>query len=105
MLFHNQTTYESLNDSKNPLYELENIHNYYEKPVMQALISQQDKFEDKKLIADAACIALNLLPSKYIHHEIDMAFYASKEELTIMDLNVKRAVKDAIEIVTEHPEH
>ncbi|MEM0912791.1 MAG: late competence development ComFB family protein [Pseudomonadota bacterium] len=74
------------------------IHNYYEHLVL-------DKFEELDLhesknaeyLADLFCLALNQLPTRYIRHEVDMAFYLPNSERLQMSMNVENAVKKAVE--------
>ena len=82
-----------------------NIHNYYEHLVldyMQAeLIPTMDN-PSSDFLLDVACYALSRLPSRYMRHEIDMAFYMSIEERTKMIEEVKIAVDDAYEYIFSH---
>ncbi|MEH6822489.1 MAG: late competence development ComFB family protein [Motiliproteus sp.] len=78
----------------------ENIDNYYEKMVADALAVQlKDSALDIEYIADIACVALNHLPPRYFRHEIDMAFYLSPSEYQEMKTKVDKAVTDAIAYV------
>lgn len=78
----------------------ENIDNYYEKMVADALaIRLKDSALDIEDIADIACVALNHLPPRYFRHEIDMAFYLSPSEYQEMKAKVDKAVADAIAYV------
>ena len=54
----------------------DDIHNYYEKLVMQYFVSANfdDKYDDE-FISDLTCVVLNQLPTRYIRHEVDMSFY------------------------------
>ncbi|MCL6416081.1 late competence development ComFB family protein [Aestuariirhabdus sp. Z084] len=78
----------------------EEFHNYYEKLVVADL---QDRFSDQAelspLFADIACVALNHLPPRYIHYDIDMAYYLSPEEKKEMDDKVSLAVNQAVDFV------
>lgn len=81
----------------------DDIHNYYEKLVL-------DHFEELKVgenydddfIADLTCIVLNQLPTRYIRHEVDMAFYLPASERFEMESKVKIAVGKAIDFMKTH---
>ena len=80
----------------------ENIGNYYEKRVADALAIQlKDSDLDVERLADIACVALNHLPPRYFRHEIDMAFYLSPSEFQEMKTKVDKAIADAISYVVE----
>ncbi|WP_057832128.1 late competence development ComFB family protein [Colwellia sp. TT2012] len=75
----------------------EDIHNYYEKLVMQHFFKA--KFDDKydeDFIADLTCVVLNQLPTRYIRHEVDMAFYLPPSERFDMENKVKEAIAKAL---------
>ena len=53
---------------------LDNIQNYYEALVMEALADMPEaEKHDEDVLTDIVCIALNHLPPRYIRHEVDMA--------------------------------
>ncbi len=80
----------------------ENIHNFYEKLVSEALVEQlKDAPIDIEQLSDIACVALNHLPPRYFRHEIDMAFYLSPTEYKEMKDKVGQAVKEAIAYVEQ----
>lgn len=54
---------------------------------------------DPELLADVACVALNRLPSRYIRHEVDFAFYLSERERAESDRQVNEAVEFAFGFV------
>ncbi len=82
----------------------DDIHNYYEKLVL-------DHFEELKVeesystdfVADLTCIVLNQLPTRYIRHEVDMAFYLPASERFEMESKVKVAISKAIDFMKSHP--
>ncbi len=54
----------------------DDIHNYYEKLVMHHFsVAKFDEKYDEDFISDLTCVVLNQLPTRYIRHEVDMAFY------------------------------
>jgi len=82
-----------------------NIHNYYEHLVldyMQTELIPTMENPSSDFLLDVACYALSRLPSRYMRHEIDMAFYMSIEERTKMIEEVKVAVDDAYEYIFSH---
>lgn len=82
----------------------DDIHNYYERLVLQNF--EAGKFEEKydtDFIADLICIVLNQLPTRYIRHEVDMAFYLPASERFEMESKVKVAISKALEFMKNHP--
>lgn len=82
----------------------DDIHNYYEKLVLQHFASA--KFEEKyepEFIADLICIVLNQLPTRYIRHEVDMAFYLPPSERFEMESKVKVAISKALDFMKTTP--
>ncbi|CAK0772312.1 competence protein ComFB [Gammaproteobacteria bacterium] len=76
------------------------IHNFYEQLVLERILTvtkERNESLDAELMEDIACIALNRLPSRYIRHNVDMAFSLSDTERENMDFQVARAVDEAIE--------
>lgn len=78
----------------------DDIHNYYEKLVVDYITSNGiDKKHSDEFLADLCCIVLNQLPSKYIRHEVDMAFYLPASERYEMEMNVKEAIDRALDFM------
>ena len=80
----------------------DSIHNYYETLVVRELIQtfvEDIRDIDEDYLQDIACIALNMLPSRYVRHDVDMAFFLTTSERAEMDLSVKEAVLKAKEHV------
>lgn len=81
----------------------DDIHNYYEKLVMQHFtLSKFNEKYDEDFIADLTCVVLNQLPSRYIRHEVDMAFYLPASERFEMETKVKEAISKSIEFMQLH---
>ncbi|HEY9050786.1 MAG TPA: late competence development ComFB family protein [Gammaproteobacteria bacterium] len=81
------------------------IHNYYEHMVIDYLQSEviprmPDKSADYFL--DVACYALTKLPSRYMRHEIDMAFFLEPKERLAMGDQVKKTVEDAVAFIDKN---
>ena len=78
----------------------DDIHNYYEKLVIDYInLNKLDKRFPSDFLSDLCCIVLNQLPSKYIRHEVDMAFYMPVAERYEMEMNVRESVKRALEFM------
>lgn len=84
---------------------VERFHNYYEQLVVNDLqLRFADQAELATLFTDIACVALNHLPPRYIHFDIDMAYYMSPEEKLEMNEKVENAVNYAVDfVVTKQP--
>lgn len=81
------------------------IHNYYEHLVIDYLRNEViDTLENQSpdFVLDIACYALSKLPSRYVRHEIDMAFYLSSEERTEMIKQVKKAVDESVKYIDKN---
>ena len=73
----------------------DSIHNYYETLVFRELIQtfvEDINSIDDDYVQDIACIALNMLPARYVRHDVDMAFFLTSQERSTMDKAVKEAV-------------
>ena len=78
----------------------DDIHNYYEKIVMQHFIAAKlDEKYDVNFMADLTCVVLNQLPTRYIRHEVDMAFYLPASERFEMESKVKEVIAKALEFM------
>jgi hypothetical protein len=77
------------------------IHNYYERPVMQAISDATARYPHMKqeLLPDVLCVALNRLPPRYIRHEVDLVFYLTEKERAEIERAVDEAVTFAFEFV------
>ena len=81
----------------------DDIHNYYEKLVAQHFtdLNLEDNYS-AEFIDDLVCVVLNQLPTRYIRHEVDMAFYLSASERFEMVNSVQIAVSKSLEFMKEH---
>ena len=85
---------------------LDNIHNHYEKLVIEELMRQQTETGvsySEDMLEDVVCVALNNLPARYVRHSVDIAYYLTPSEREKIDHMVQEAVKDAIVLVTSNP--
>lgn len=82
----------------------DDIHNYYEKLVINLFntLRVTEKY-DADFVADLTCVVLNQLPTRYIRHEVDMAFYLPASERFEMENKVKDAYNKAIEFMRKNP--
>lgn len=81
----------------------DDIHNYYENLVMQHFdLSKFNEKYDEEFLSDLVCVVLNQLPTRYIRHEVDMAFYLPASERFEMERKVKNAVDKAVEFLKIH---
>lgn len=73
------------------------VHNSNERTVCEAVMGAADRYpgikDDRDLLADVACVALNRLQPRYIRHEVDFAFYLTEKERS----ETERQVSDAVE--------
>lgn len=78
----------------------DDIHNYYENLVLQYFeeLKVEENY-DSDFVADLTCIVLNQLPTRYIRHEVDMAFYLPASERFEMESKVKVAVNKALDFM------
>ena len=77
----------------------DNIHNYYETLVVREIVSHfaaDIKTMDEEYLQDIACIALNMLPARYVQHDVDMAFFLTSSEREKITEMVFQAVEQAI---------
>lgn len=80
----------------------ESVHNYYERPVHDEVVTQLRKRSrriDQNFAEDVACVALNKLPPRYIRFDIDLAFYLTSSEREAMERSISDAVREAIDLV------
>jgi len=82
------------------------VINYYERLVENYLIEDaapKAEITDDCLLKDITCLALNMLPPRYIRHEVDMSFFLCDEEREEMAAKVCQAVDSSIEMATANP--
>lgn len=81
--------------------EIDFIHNYYERLVLEEIFEQSTRAQegDRDFLADVACVALNRMPPRYIRHDVDMTFFMSPQDMQEIHNKVVNAVKDAINYV------
>ncbi len=81
---------------------LDNIQNYYETLVIEALADLvEGQNLDEDVLTDVICVALNHLPPRYIRHEVDMVYYTSPVERQELADKAREAVKNALGYMKE----
>jgi len=83
----------------------DSIHNYYETLVVRELIDRYAKeirTMDEDYLQDVACLALNMLPARYVRHDVDMAFFLTSTERNKISEMVAQAVTDAIDQASKY---
>ena len=82
-----------------------NVQNYQEQLVFTEVakaLASAGRENEEELAEDVACVALNNLPPRYVHHNVYLAFYLSTEDREKMLAEVKEAVREAILVVDIH---
>jgi len=81
--------------------DIDFIHNYYERLVLQEILTQSSRAQngDRDFLADVACVALNRMPPRYIRHDVDMTFFMSPQDIQEIEHKVIKAVSDALTYV------
>lgn len=78
------------------------VQNYYERLVFDfindELIARYADMDDEFFL-DVACYALTRLPSRYMRHEIDMAYYLAPGERTDMQNQVEESTQAAADFI------
>ena len=83
----------------------DSIHNYYETLVVREIIdryAKEIKSMDEDYLQDVACLALNMLPARYVRHDVDMAFFLTSTERNKITVMVSKAVTDAIDQASKY---
>ncbi|PAJ73381.1 competence protein ComFB [Pseudoalteromonas sp. NBT06-2] len=79
----------------------DDIHNYYEKLVLDEVIKQKiSESLDVDTLADFCCTVLNQLPPRYIRFEVDLAFYLPQSERIEMEEQVRVAIEESIKLIS-----
>jgi Late competence development protein ComFB len=81
--------------------EIDFIHNYYERLVVEEIFAQSSRVQagDRDFLADVACVALNRMPPRYIRHDVDMTFFMSPQDIQEISNKVIQAVSAALNYV------
>ncbi|MBC7726768.1 MAG: late competence development ComFB family protein [Microbacteriaceae bacterium] len=72
------------------------VHNTHEKTIFDAVVAAAPGYpalaDDVELLADVACVALNRMPSHYIRHSTDLAFFTTETERQAIRRKVEESV-------------
>jgi chlorite dismutase len=84
-------------------YSFEQVHNYYERLVFEEVSRLSGQFPDftEDMLADAACVALNRLPARYVRHDVDLMFYLTEQERHAIELALADALQQSFQFVQE----
>ena len=82
---------------------IEQIHNYYERLVVDEVFNRVRDNPDvtADMVADMACVALNRLPARYVRHDVDLVFYLTEAERHQSETAMAAAITDAVNLVLE----
>jgi hypothetical protein len=81
----------------------EQVHNYYERLVLEDVVRGAGTHPDftPDMLADVACVALNRLPARYVRHDVDMMFYLTEHERHAIEQAMEEALTFAFDFVRE----
>jgi hypothetical protein len=84
----------------------ESVHNRHESIVFDKILREALRYPqlagNADLLADAACLALNSLPARYLRFEVDLTFFATQNEEAAEAAAVDAAVQSALAFVLAH---
>lgn len=85
------------------VYTFEQVHNYYERLVLEEVSRQANEHPEfsAEMLADVACVALNRLPARYVRHDVDMMFYLTEQERHAIELSLDDALQFAFGLVQQ----
>ncbi len=84
------------------------IHNYFEPLVYEYVtdtLAKEKKLSDEELLIDIACLALNMLPARYVRHDVDMAFFLTSRERDYIRESIVSAVQEAYTRISQNEEN
>ncbi len=81
----------------------EQVHNYYERLVFDRVVQRSELHPEfsADMLADAACVALNRLPARYVRHDVDMMFYLTGSERQVTEQVIEESLTFAFRFVAE----
>ena len=85
------------------VFNFEQVHNYYERLIFEAVARQAQSHPDftADMLADVACVALNRLPARYVRHDVDMMFYLTEQERHAIEQSLDEVLKFSFNFVKE----
>lgn len=92
-----------LNTGNSMVYTFEQVHNYYERLVLEDVARRAHDYPEMtaEMLADVACVALNRLPARYVRHDVDMMFYLTEQERHAIELSLSDALEFAFALVQQ----
>ncbi len=80
---------------------IEQIHNYYERLVLDEAVRRARELPNvtSDMVADMVCLALNRLPARYVRHDVDLVFYLTETERHQSDTALLAALDYAEKLV------
>lgn len=82
------------------------VYNFHERmvfdEVLKVLAARNMDYTSEEA-EDIACLALNKIPSRYVRHSVDTAFYQTSEEFANIHDKVTKSVEEALIYVSKHP--
>lgn len=86
-------------------YNFDQVHNYYERLVFEAVAQRATAAEHQHftadMLADVACLALNRLPARYVRHDVDLMFYLTEAERQAMEDALNKVLNFSFAFVDE----
>lgn len=79
----------------------EEVHNYYERLVFEEVVRLSEMHPEftADMLSDAACVALNRLPPRYVRHDVDLMFYLTEHERHAIEQALHEALTFAFSFV------
>lgn len=82
------------------------VYNFHERmvfdEVLKVLTARDSDFTSEQA-EDIACLALNKLPSRYVRHSVDAAFFQSNKDFVNIHTKIEKSVAEALSHVLSHP--
>ena len=86
-------------------FNFEQVHNYYERLVFEEVAHRSNQpalhHFTADMLADVACVALNRLPVRYVRHDVDMMFYMTEQERSVIEHSLREVLEFAFAFVAE----
>jgi hypothetical protein len=90
----------SLATMTSPHLDFTTVRNQHEQAVFRAVIDAASRYpglaERPEALLDAACVALNRLPARYIRHPADFAFFQTAADRVLTERSVAEAAEYAL---------
>ncbi len=82
-------------------FNFDQVHNYYEHLVFEEVARRAQAHPEftPDMLTDVACVALNRLPTRYVRHDVDTAFYLTDQERQTIGLAMDEVMPQAFALV------